>query len=183
MKDFSLLRQDIFAWSLAVIHPALWVGLFLYFPRPVACAIYLFVALIWTLLDRANLMKLARPRPSALWFWFPGVYLRQRDQLQGRAWYLLFTWLLCTALSFVAINQLQQRAVTDHLAQNACTLVTRILQDEGSSEHCIRITDLVENVNGRFWHAQALLNTGYKEPVTIERRGRNIYVVLPEMEE
>lgn len=40
--------------------------------------------------------------------------------------------------------------------------------------------DMQEEVRGRFWQAQALLNTGAKESVTIERRGRDIYVVLPE---
>ncbi|MGN7913541.1 hypothetical protein ACTJJI_14205, partial [Enterobacter sp. 22466] len=56
----------------------------------------------------------------------------------------------------------------------------KILRDEGFDERCIRVTEMREEVNGRFWQAQALLNTGVKEPVTIEVRGQNMYVVLPE---
>ncbi|HDC0618597.1 TPA: hypothetical protein O7S29_005027, partial [Salmonella enterica] len=67
--------------------------------------------------------------------------------------------------------------------QSACNVVTKILRDEGFDERCIRVTDMQEEVKGRFWRAQALLNTGVKEPVTIEVRGRDIYVVLPESEE
>jgi hypothetical protein len=37
-----------------------------------------------------------------------------------------------------------------------------------------------EEVSGRFWRAQALLNTVVRESVSIGGRGLNIYVVLPE---
>ncbi|EMF3491506.1 hypothetical protein V3J41_005069, partial [Salmonella enterica] len=111
------------------------------------------------------------------------VYLRQRDLMQGKPWRLMQVWLLCTVLSFVAIYLLNQRSGTENLAQSACNVVTKILRDEGFDERCIRVTDMQEEVKGRFWRAQALLNTGVKEPVTIEVRGRDIYVVLPESEE
>lgn len=119
---------------------------------------------------------------TAVWLWFPFyfVYLRQRDQSQGKPWRLLQVWVLCTALSFVALYQFSKQSGTENLAQSACGLVTKILRDEGYDERCIRVTDMQEEVSGRFWRAQALLNTGVKEPVTIERRGREIYVMLPE---
>ncbi|EAO9251069.1 hypothetical protein P8F49_004779 [Salmonella enterica] len=183
MKSYPLLRQDIFAWCLAAILPAIWVVLFLNFPQTVALIIYMVVALAWVLLDRTNLMKQDITPPSFVWFWFPVVYLRQRDQMQGKPWRLMQVWLLCTVLSFVAIYLLNQRSGTENLAQSACNVVTKILRDEGFDERCIRVTDMQEEVKGRFWRAQALLNTGVKEPVTIEVRGRDIYVVLPESEE
>ncbi|WP_274728309.1 GTPase family protein [Xenorhabdus bovienii] len=72
---------------------------------------------------------------------------------------------------------------TERLAQSACPVVTKILQRQGIEEHCIRITDIKEEVAGRFYQAQALLNTGSKEPLTIEvRSGGNIYVTLTEQE-
>ncbi|PTU34206.1 hypothetical protein [Salmonella enterica] len=183
MKSYPLLRQDIFAWCLAAVLPAIWVVLFLNFPQTVALIIYMAVALIWVLLDRTNLMKQGVTSPSFVWFWFPVVYLRQRDLMQGKPWRLMQVWLLCTVLSFVAIYLLNQRSGTENLAQSACNVVTKILRDEGFDERCISVTDMQEEVKGRFWRAQALLNTGVKEPVTIEVRGRDIYVVLPESEE
>lgn len=84
MKSYPLLRQDIFAWCLAAVLPAIWVILFLNFPQTVALVIYMAVALAWVLLDRTNLMKQGVTLPSFLWFWFPVVYLRQRDQMQGK---------------------------------------------------------------------------------------------------
>lgn len=180
MKPYPLLRQDIFAWCLAVVLPLLWVVLYLNFPQNMALVIYLVVALVWVLLDRTNLMKQGITPPSWLWFPFYFVYLRQRDQRQGKPWRLLQVWLLCTALSFVALYQFSKQSDTESLAQSACTVVTRILRDDGSDERCIRVINMKEEVSGRFWRAQALLNTGSKEPVTIEDRGQDIYVMLPE---
>lgn len=180
MKSYPLQRQDIFAWCLAVVLPVIWVVLFLNFPQTVALVIYLVVALVWVLLDRTNLMKQGIKPPSWLWFLLHFVYLRQRDQMQGKPWRLLQVWLLCTMLSFVAIYLLNRQSGTENLAQSACTVVTKILRDDGSNERCIRVIDMKEEVSGRFWRARALLNTGVKEPVTIEDRGQDIYVMLPE---
>ena len=180
MKSYPLLRQDLFAWCLAIVLPALWVVLYLNFPQNVALIIYMVLALVWVLFDRVNQMKQGIVPPSFLWFWFPAVYLRQRDQMQDKPWRLMQAWLLCTVLSLAVIYLFNRQSGTEHLAQSACTVVTKIMQDEGIDERCIRITDMKEEVQGRFWQAQALMNTGVKEPVTIEVRGRKIYVVLPE---
>lgn len=180
MKSYPLLRADLFAWCLAVILPLLWIVLVLNFPQALALVIYMVVAMVWVLLDRTNLMKQGIAPPSWLWFPLNFVYLRQRDQMQGKPWRLLQVWLLCTVLSFVAIYQFKKTSGTENLAQSACAVVTKILHKEGIDERCIRVTDMHEEVSGRFWQAQALLNTGVKEPVTIEVRGRDIYVVLPE---
>ncbi|HHR4013926.1 TPA: hypothetical protein ACS5Z6_001961 [Salmonella enterica] len=180
MKSYPLLRADLFAWCLAVVLPLLWIVLVLNFPQALALVIYLVIALVWVLLDRTNLVKQGISPPSFIWFWFPVVYLRQRDQMQDKPWRLMQVWLLCTALSFAGIYLLNRQSGTENLAQSACAVVTKILHKEGSDERCIRVMDMQEEVNGRFWHAQALLNTGVKEPVTIEVRGRDIYVVLPE---
>ncbi|BEK75773.1 hypothetical protein EATA6166_36650 [Enterobacter asburiae] len=180
MKSYPFLRADLFAWCLVVVLPLLWIVLALNFPQTLALVIYMVVALIWVLLDRTNLMRQSITPPSWLWFPLNFVYLRQRDQMQGKPWRLLQVWLLCTVLSFVAISLLNRQSGTENLAQSACTLVTKILHEEGFDERCIRVMDMQEEVRGRFWQAQALLNTGAKESVTIERRGRDIYVVLPE---
>lgn len=180
MKSYPLQRQDIFAWCLAVVLPVIWVVLFLNFPQTAALVIYLVVALVWVLLDRTNLMKQGIAPPSWLWFPLHFVYLRQRDQRQGKPWRLLQVWLLCTVLSFVAIYQFKKQSGMEYVAKSACTVVTKILRDAGYDERCIRVTDIKEEVSGRFWRAQALLNTGVKEPVTIEDRGQDIYVMLPE---
>ncbi|NBC80442.1 hypothetical protein GV750_16995 [Enterobacter asburiae] len=180
MKSYPLLRADLFAWCLVVVLPILWFVLVLNFPQALALIIYLVIALVWVLLDRTNLVKQGISPPSFIWFWFPVVYLRQRDQMQDKPRRLMQVWLLCTALSFAGIYLLNRQSGTENLAQSACAVVTKILHKEGSDERCIRVTDMHEEVSGRFWQAQALLNTGVKEPVTIEVRGRDIYVVLPE---
>lgn len=183
MKSYPFVPQDLFAWCLAVVLPFIWVVLYLFFPSSVALVIYLIIALIWVLLDRTNLMKLGIAPPSYLWFWFPVVYLRQRDQMQCKPWRLMQVWLLCTALSFLVLYLLQKQSGTERLAQSACTTVTKMMQRENIDERCIRVTDMKEEVSERFYRAQALMNTGNKEPVTIEIRGRDVYVVLPEWEE
>ncbi|ALR75238.1 hypothetical protein ACWH2Z_01555 [Enterobacter mori] len=180
MRSYPLLRADLFAWCLAVVLPILWFVLVLNFPQALALVIYLVIALAWVLLDRTNLVKQGISPPSFIWFWFPVAYLRQRDQMQDKPWRLMQVWLVCTALSFAGIYLLNRQSGTENLAQSACAVVTKILHKEGSDERCIRVTDMQEEVSGRFWQAQALLNTGVKEPVTIEVRGRDIYVVLPE---
>lgn len=180
MKSYPLLRADLFAWCLAVVLPILWFVLVLNFPQALALVIYLVIALVWVLLDRTNLVKQGISPPSFIWFWFPVVYLRQRDQMQDKPWRLMQVWLLCTALSFAGIYLLNRQSGTENLAQSACAVVTKILHKEGSDERCIRVTDMHEEVSGRFWQAQALLNTGVKESVTIEVTARDIYVVLPE---
>lgn len=182
MKSYPLLRQDLCAWCLAVVIPFLWVVLLLSFPRVVAIVLYMVVALAWVLLDRTNLMKQGITPPSWLWFPLHFVYLRQRDLTQGKPWRLMQAWLLCTVLSAVVGYPFKKDSGTENLAQNACAVVTKILSKEGYEERCIRVTDMQEEVRGRFWRAQVLLNTGVREPVTIEVRGRDIYVVLPEME-
>lgn len=155
MKSYPFLRQDIFAWSLAVVLPLLWVVLYLNFPQTAALVIYLVVALVWVLLDRTNLMKQGITPPSFIWFWFPVVYLRQRDQTQGKPWRLMQVWLLCTVLSFVAIYLLDRQSGTENLAQSTCTTVTKMLRDEGYDERCTR--RLGDHISaGR-------INTGYED--------------------
>lgn len=182
MKAYPFMRQDLCAWCLAIVTPFLWVVLLLSFPRAVAIVLYMVVALVWVLLDRTNLMKQGITPPSWLWFPLHFVYLRQRDQRQGKPWRLLQVWLLCTVLSAVVGYQFKKASGTENLAQNACMVVTKIMRDEGIDERCIRVTDMQEEVRGRFYQARALMNTGRKEPVTIEVRGQDIYVVLPERE-
>lgn len=112
MKSYPLLRQDLFAWCLAAILPPLWIVLYLNFPQAIAGVIYMVVALVWVLLDRINLMKQGITPPSWLWFPLHFVYLRQRDQSQGKPWRLLQVWLLCTLLSLVAIYQFKKTSGT-----------------------------------------------------------------------
>lgn len=92
MKSYPLLRADLFAWCLAVILPLLWIVLVLNFPQALALVIYIVVAMVWVLLDRTNLMKQGIAPPSWLWFPLNFVYLRQRDQMQGKPWRLLQVW-------------------------------------------------------------------------------------------
>ncbi|NIE50693.1 hypothetical protein F3J41_01245 [Pantoea sp. Ap-870] len=180
LKPYPFLKWDAYAWCLSIGLPVIWIPFAIFLPKEIALGLYIVLSLIWVLLDRLNLMKQGITPPSMGWFLLPMVYLRQRDERQGKPWRLLQVWLLCTVLSFVAINQFKKTSGTENLAQSACAVVTKILHKEGSDERCIRVTEMHEEVSGRFWQAQALLNTGVKEPVTIEVRGRDIYVVLPE---
>lgn len=182
LKPYPFLRQDIYAWCLSIGLPILWVPFAIFFPKEIALGLYMVLSLIWVLLDRLSLMKQEKRAPSFLYFLLPMVYLRQRDERQGKPWRLLQVWLICTVLSAVAGNHFKTQSNTERLAQSACPVVTKILQGQGIDERCIRVTDLKEEVSGRFYQAQALMNTGSKEPMTIEVRGRDIYVVLPELE-
>lgn len=183
LKPYPLTKQDSYAWLLAVALPASWLLFVMFFPKEVALGLYMALSLIWVLLDRLSLLKQDKFVPSFLYSLLPMVYLRQRDERQGKPWRLLQVWLLCTVLSAFAGEQFKKQSGTERLAQSACSTVTQIMQREGIDERCIRVTDLKEEVSGRFYRAQALMNTGNKEPMTIEVRGRDIYVVLPELGE
>ena len=182
LKPYPLLRQDTYAWCLSIGLPVIWGLSVIFLPQKVAPGLYILCSLVWVLLDRLSLMKQEKTAPSLGWFLLPMVYLRQRDERQGKPWRLLQVWLICTVLSAVAGNHFKTQSGTERLAQSACPVVTKILQGQGIDERCIRVTDLKEEVSGRFYQAQALMNTGNKEPMTIEVRGRDIYVVLPELE-
>lgn len=183
LKPYPLLRQDIYAWCLSIGLPVVWVGSAIFLPKNLALGLYMIFSLAWVLLDRLNMFKQEKTAPSLGWFLLPMVYLRQRDERQGKPWRLLQVWLICTVLSAVAGNHFKMQSTTERLAQSACPVVTKILQRQGIEEHCIRITDIKEEVAGRFYQAEALLNTGSKEPLTIEvRSGGNIYVTLTDSE-
>jgi len=183
LKPYSFLKQDTYAWCLSIGLPVMWGLSAIFLPQKVALGLYMALSLIWVLLDRLNLMKQMITPPSMGWFFLPMVYLRQRDERQGKPWRLLQVWLICTVLSAVAGHYFKTQSNTGQLAQSACPVVTKILQRQGIEEHCIRITDIREEVAGRFYQAQALLNTGSKEPLTIEvRSGGNIYVTLTDSE-
>jgi len=182
LKPYPFLKLDVYAWCLSIGLPVIWIPSAIFFPKEVAVGVYILLSLIWVLLDRLNQMKQEITPPSMGWFLLPMVYLRQRDERQGKPWRLLQVWLICTVLSAVAGNHFKTQSNTERLAQSACPVVTEILQEQGIDERCIRVTDLKEEVSGRFYRAQALMNTGSKEPMTIEVRGRDIYVVLPELE-
>lgn len=183
LKPYPLLKLDAYAWCLSIGLPVIWIPFAIFFPKEIALGLYMVISLIWVLLDRLNLMKQEITPPSMGWFLLPMVYLRQRDERQGKPWRLLQVWLICTVLSAVAGNHFKTQSNTERLAQSACPLVTKILQRQGIEEHCIRITDIRQEVVGRFYQAQALLNTGSKEPLTIEvRSGGNIYVTLTDSE-
>nr|WP_302824058.1 hypothetical protein [Hafnia alvei] len=182
LKPYPFLKQDTYAWCLSIGLPVIWIPFAIFFPKEIALGLYMVLSLIWVLLDRLSLMKQEITPPSMGWFLLPMVYLRQRDERQGKPWRLLQVWLICTVLSAVAGNHFKTQSGTEELAQSTCSTVTQIMQREGIDERCIRVTDLKEEVSGRFYRAQALMNTGNKEPMTIEVRGRDIYVVLPELE-
>jgi hypothetical protein len=103
-----ILRKDLCAWCLAVVLPAIWVVLIFSFSPIAASVIYLVVALAWILQDRTILNKQGITPPSFIWFWFPVVYLYQRDRMQSRPWQLMLVCLLCTILSFVTIYLFSQ---------------------------------------------------------------------------
>ncbi|SUW65475.1 Uncharacterised protein [Buttiauxella agrestis] len=183
LKPYPFLKQDTYAWCLSIGLPILWVPFAIFCPTEIALGLYMVLSLIWVLLDRLSLMKQEKRAPSFLYFLLPMVYLRQRDERQGKPWRLLQVWLICTVLSAVAGNHFKKQSGTEQLAKSACSTVSQIMQREGIDERCIRVTDLKEEVSERFYRAQALMNTGNKEPMTIEVRGRDIYVVLPELGE
>ncbi|MGJ3438227.1 hypothetical protein [Serratia sp. Je.1.23.a] len=183
LKPYPFLKQDTYAWCLSLGLPFIWGLSALFLPPKVALGLYMLCSLVWVLLDRLSLMKQEITPPSLGWFLLPMVYLRQRDERQGKPWRLLQVWLICTVLSAVAGNHFKTQSDTGRLAQSACPVVTKILQRQGIQEHCIRIMDVQETIAGRFYQAQALLNTGLKEPLTIEvRSGGNIYVTLTDSE-
>ncbi|CAI2534900.1 Uncharacterised protein [Serratia proteamaculans] len=180
LKPYPFLKQDTYAWCLSIGLPVIWGLSAIFLPQKVALGLYMLCSLVWVLLDRLSLMKQEITAPSLVWFLLPMVYLRQRDERQGKPWRLLQVWLICTVVSAVAGNHFKTQPGVEQLAHSACRVVTQIMRDDDSDERCIRVTEMKEEVSGRFWRAQALMNTGIKQPVTIEVRDRDVYVVLPE---
>lgn len=183
LKPYPLSKQDIYAWLLAIVLPASWIFFVMFLHKEIALGLYMVLSLVWTRLDRLSLIKREQVPPTFWYFLLPMVYLRQRDDRQGKPWRLLQVWLMCTILSVIVGDHLKKQSDREQLAQNACSTVTQIMQREGIDQRCIRVTNLREEVNERFYRALALMNTGNKEPLTIEVRGRDIYVMLPELGE
>lgn len=178
-KPYPLSKYDSHAWAMAIGLPVIWAISVIFLPQQIALTLYTVFSLVWVLLDRLQLMKQEKEAPAVWWFVLPMVYLRQRDERQGKPWRLLQVWLLCTVLSVLVGNHFKSQSGADRLAQSACPVVTKIMKRQGIEEHCIRVTDVKEEVKGRFYQAYALMNTGFKQPLTIEIRADNtIYVTL-----
>lgn len=140
------------------------------------------VALVLAWADNRELKKCGRPAPSFWWGIISPVYLWKRDRWQQKPVRLFQLWVLAMAISLG--GTLFQLAQNNHaaLAESACPTVTQIMKENNRRATCISITEMQEEVPGRFWSAMALMNTGKKMPITIEIKDNSqFYVTIPDM--
>lgn len=177
----SYTRQDANAFFLAILPVIILVAGFILPESAVSGLGVLALVLAWA--DRRELKRRDLPAPSFWWGLISPVYLWKRDRWQQKPLHLFQLWIIAMVIS-VAGTLLQLTHDNNMaLAESACPTVTQIMKENNRTATCISITDMQEEVSGRFWKAMALMNTGKKMPVTIEiQDSRQFYVTIPDMD-
>ncbi|UYW72762.1 hypothetical protein OFY05_14425 [Pseudocitrobacter faecalis] len=132
--------------------------------------------------DRKVLLKEEKPAPSLWWFLISPVYLWKRDAWQQKPKHLFQAWIVATILMLAGTWLQVSNDTSSALAESACPTVTQIMRENNERATCVQISDMKEEVSGRFYSARALMSTGKKMPVTIEvRDDGTFYVTIPNM--
>ena len=140
-----------------------------------------FVALPLAYADHKELLKQDKPAPSFWWGLISPVYLWKRDRWLARPLRLFQLWMFAAVLMVGGTLLQISHDDSTNLADSACPVVTQIMQQDRLSATCISVMDMKEMVSNRFWNASALMSTGKKMPITIERKGNDqIYVTIPD---
>ncbi|WP_312805780.1 hypothetical protein [Atlantibacter hermannii] len=140
-----------------------------------------FAALPLAYADAMTLKKAGHPAPPFWWGIISPVYLWKRDRWQHKPVRLFQLWIAALVLSLAGSYLQAAHDDSNNLADSACLVVTKIMQEDHLSPTCISVTDMKEMVSNRFWNARALMSTGKKMPITIELKGNDqIYVTVPD---
>lgn len=103
------------------------------------------------------------------------VYLWKRAALLKQKPFLVVAWLTAFAAS-IWIDHAGENA---SLQASACPLVTQIIQQQLHASASCKGVSLVKEVGGGFYTATATLDNGNDIKITIQRRGKDIYVQIP----
>ncbi len=68
---------------------------------------------------------------------------------------------------------------TSSIEQSACPLVTQIIHEQLKGSADCKVVKITEDVGNNFYKAKAILDNGNDLKITIERKGKNIYVKIP----
>ncbi|WP_425928887.1 DUF4339 domain-containing protein [Pseudomonas sp. NyZ201] len=126
--------------------------------------------------DAKQLKASGHPAPNPWWCLVVPVYLWKRANLLGQKKHHFFAWFPAALLSGVLGIMGAESTIED----SACPLVTEIIHEQflqGSS--CVKVT-IGDQPKTGFYRATALLDNGNEIAITIEEKGKQIVVRVPE---
>ncbi len=127
-------------------------------------------------LDERRLKAAGHKAPESFWAAVVPVYLWKRARLlSDKRKIYFFGWLRAFALSLGVETLGGDKAIADA----ACPVVTKIIKTQYSQgATCVAVT-IDDEPKSDFYTGHALLDNGNELRITIQSKGDNIYVTIP----
>ncbi|MEJ2633229.1 MAG: DUF4339 domain-containing protein [Acidihalobacter sp.] len=135
--------------------------------------IFIAATLVFLFIDERKVKKAGYPSPASWWMLlFLPTYYWRRAKLLGQRKHHFWIWvgalIFSSALVLGVQSYQQQQGYTIMLEQNACPLVTEIIQKQlNGTATCINVMLGKEMSNG-FYKADALLDNGNRLRITVQ---------------
>lgn len=147
--------------------------------------VFVVATLVFLYLDERKVRKAGHPSPASWWMlvFLPAYYWR-RARLLGQRKHHFWIWIglfvLSNALVMGITANQKQQDYTIMIEQNACPMVTKIIQQQlGGNSSCVSLT-LGKEMSSGFYKANALLDNGNVLHVTVQDpHNGNILVKVP----
>lgn len=166
--------DDRFAWAIVAV-PLIGVVLELLLGNALIY-LYLIANSILCIVDAGLLKGSGRPAPHSWWeYLLVPVYLWKRSARLHQKQIFVVAWLAAFGLSLF-VGQVGNKA---GLEASACPIVTQIIQEQLYASAACKGVTIVKDVGGGFYTAAATLDNGNEIKITIQQRGKEIYVQIP----
>lgn len=136
---------------------------------------YLAVNTLLCFYDMRRLRSDGHESPDGWTAFIVPVYLWKRAKLLGRNQLITAAWIA----AFVAAIFVTQLRDKDLLAESACPVVTKIIQQQLNGSAACRRVAITDDLGGGLYTGRALLDNGRELKITVENRGEEIYVQIP----
>lgn len=138
--------------------------------------LYAFAIIYLCVLDIGILRAGGREAPTT-WWWFliTPVYLWKRAKLLNQK-PIIFAAFLASATASVFLDEAFSKT---GIEASACPLVTQIIQQQLYASASCKSVSIVKDVGDGFYTATATLDNGNDIKITIQNRGKEIYVQIP----
>lgn len=179
LKPASAPVDDRLAWAVAAVPLA--GAVFEYMAGsavPVLLPSFLMLAanVVLTQIDIRKMTSAGQEAPNGWWALLVPVYLWKRAAILQRSQIITFAWAAAFAISLI-VGLSNDKA---RLADSACPVVTDIIRNQLNGETTCRRVTITEDLGGGFYTARATLANGNSIRITIEERGSDIYVQIPQ---
>lgn len=179
LKPDSAPVDDRLAWAVAAVPLA--GAVFEYMAGssiPVLLPGFLMLAanVVLTQIDIRKMTSAGHEAPNGWWALLVPVYLWKRAAILQRSQIITFAWAAAFAIALV-VGLSNDKA---RLADAACPVVTDIIRNQLNGETTCRRVTITEDLGGGLYTARATLANGNSIRITIEERGSDIYVQIPQ---